>query len=511
MRAIGVPATVQRAVELRRASVLVDLRQMSPDFRVTRRVRWALFGAAVLAALLVGSAAVVVASTGGRVLDLLGDPSVLLPAAVRLVAVGGVVHIVLAAGGRSARELSAPVDGRILGHAGFSRREVYLCREVLPAVLSGTGLCLLGGVLVLLGVTAWSVPGDRLWPELLLLLLTVTGAVVLRVGTTAWLTVWRAPDHRRTVGTLVLAALAGLGAGTLARSWDGGVPDMAALSRAALSWVVSERSAAALLLGGGAMLVAGLVAAVVASRHPVGTPLGVDDALRPRPRIGLPRRPWCALVVMPLYAVRDRGRSDAVDAVIGWRMVSVAGLFGLGLAVTGRTGLDLPAELAAGLVLGAPFAAAVATYGVTSPAAHRGALRVLTASPTGPTTVSAAIAGGGIAAGAAGSWAVVPIVWSVSSSAASQLLCLWTAALVLAPTAVHVADCLLPGQQHSSSVRLRPTPWHSMFSALLFGLAAAGAWWWVGEGLPASALLLPAGVLALFLVASVRPRPGGVR
>ncbi|MCJ8504123.1 hypothetical protein MRU69_04480 [Kocuria flava] len=511
MRPVGLAASVRRAVELRRAAVLVDLRQMSPEFRVTPAVRWALAGALGLAALLAGSAVVVVASAGGRVLALVGDPSELLPALVRLVAVAGVVHIVLSTGGRSARGLSAPVDGRILGHAGYGRREVYVVREVLPAVLSGAGFLLAGGALVLLGVHAWSVPGAVLRPELLLLVLSVTGAVALRIGATAWLSVWRAPDHRRTVAVCVLAAVAGVATGLLARTWAGGVPDAASLSRAVLSWVVSERSTLALLLAGAAMLLAGLAAAAVAARHPLETPLGVDDALRPRPRVGIPHRPWWALVLLPLCSVRDRGRSDAVDAVIGWRVAGAAGLFGAGLAATGRTGLELPAEMATGLVLGAPFAAAVATYGVTSPAAHRGALRVLTASPMGAVPVLTAIAAGGAVAAAIGSWAVVPLVWAAGSAGFAQLLALWAAALVLAPAVVHVADCLLPGQQHVSAVRLRPTPWQSIAAALLFGPAAAGAWWWVRAGLPAGALVLLALCLSLLLVASVRPRPGGSR
>lgn len=504
---------VADAVRLALVSRLVDIRTTAPDFRVTPAIRALALAAGVAAAALLGSAVVLLHQLGPALLRMLGSTTDALPAVVRLLGLAGAVHLLCAVSGRGARELASPSDGRILDHAGRSRGRILVLREVLPATVTAASFLAAAVGTVLLG-RSWGTAWGAVLPSLGLATALLVAATLLRIALVARLARgWAPATGRRTVlavgGCLVGGALLGAPAVQLLA----GQRTLEESASSAVRWLWSDASSAPLWL-------TALVLVVLAGVLAVGIPRrGWEDGFAdrapvttmPRRAGRLPGRPWWVVAALPVTSLRERARSDASEAVAGWRMSVFAGAFGIGLAVAGRTGLALPRELAEGLLFGAPIAAAAGIYGVASMAAHGRVGRALAGSALSGARLSTATAVASLWSTALASWAVLPLTWAFSDLTASRVLVTWAAGLVLAPSVFHVPDCLLPARARTTSpLRLRQSSPAALVTALLGTLGAAAWWWATTRGVPGGVALLVVAASALLEIVIVRPRNGGI-
>ncbi|OLT16829.1 hypothetical protein BJF80_05885 [Serinicoccus sp. CUA-874] len=492
---------------------LVDIRAMSPDFRLTRGVRAVLLGVAVVAVVAAGAVLALVDAIAPSVLDILGHPGQIVSAVLRLAAAAYAVHVVLSTTGASARALTSPPDAKILGHAGYSRADVYVARELAPVLIGALATILTLVLLTVLATTRWAVDRAEVGPDLALALCAVMGALTLRLGLTARLSsLQTGPSRSVQTGLLLAAVVAGGVTGGLLLPVYAGDVGLSEISAAAIGWITSGPNGWILWIVTAGSALTG-VALLVLSRH-AGWSESVDSTRRGALRRGptLPRSPWARLATLPLVARRDRGRSDASELVIAQGVGLVLGVFGLGLASFGRTGLDLPHELAVGLVFGTPVASAGLLFGVTSLPALRGLLPVLISSPLGAAGVSSAVAVASSWTLVTVSWPSLPLVWAFSDLSFPTVVAVWASGVLLAPSLFHVAECVLPTRATTGSgERLRQGTPASLLVAVLALLTGGATWASLHLEVPLPLMVMASAATTLTAVLLVRPPIGGYR
>lgn len=505
--------SLSSVVRLGYVTRLVDIRAMSPDFRLTRRVKAVLLGVGVVAVVATGGALALVDAIAPSILEILGHPGQIVAAVLRLAAVAYAVHVVLSATGASARALTSPPDAKILGHAGYSRADVYVARELVPLLLGALATVLTMVLLTVLATTRWGIDRAEVGPDLALALCAVLGALTLRLGLTAHLSsLHTGLSPSLQMGLLLAAVVAGGVTGGLLLPVYAGDVGLSDISAAAIDWITSGPNAWILWIVTAGCALAGLTLLVLS--RPAGWGKSVDSARPGALRRGptLPRSAWARLAALPLVARRDRGRTDTSELVISQRVALALGVFGLGLASFGRTGLDLPYELAVGLVFGTPVASAGLLFGVTSLPALRGLLPVLTSSPLGSAGVSSAVAVASSWTLVTVSWPCLLLVWAFSDLPFPTVVAVWAGGVLLAPSLFHVADCVLPTRAATGSgERIRQGTPASLLVAVLALLAGGATWALLHLEVPLPLMVAASAAVTLTAVLLVRPPIGGYR
>lgn len=505
--------SVRDLTRLGYVSRLVDIRTTSPDFRMTGRVKAVLVAVVAAAGVLAGSVLVLLDAIAPAMLSLTGDQEGTILAVFRLVAAAYAIHAVLSTAGASARGLSTPADAKILGHAGYTRADVFLTREIVPAVLGAlgvlAGLTLFAALASLRWGPSWSVIGA----DYGLAVALVIGALLLRFGLMArFSSLRRGPALPLQIGVVVASFVVGVvTGGFLLPMYLEGI-SLVQVSSVVIDWLISGPNSWALWAGAGAAAAVGSVLLVLSYDSTWNETVDAIDSPPEKRDLRLPRKAWARLVALPVVAWRETHRSDAFELVMAQRVGLSVGAFGLGVASFGRAGLDLPAELAVGLLFGVPVTSAGVLFGVTSLPALRGLLPVLSSSRLGSRGVSSAVAVASVWSLATVSWGTVPIVLTFSDLPAGAVLAVWASGVLVSPGVFHTADSLLPTRATTgSSERIRQGTPASLLVALLALLLGLGAWAALRVDLPVLVLIVAAAAVTTVAVLALRPPIGGYR
>ncbi|MDO4253720.1 MAG: hypothetical protein Q4C81_01005 [Kocuria sp.] len=458
----------------------IDVRAVSPEFRVTRGVYVVLIGASVLLAMLLGLSIALAAFIGPALLEFFGPIERALPMVLRGISVLFLVHHVLSMSGQVAREVSAPADAAILAHAGCTRGQVVTARLLIP-IMFETGImvvifALCGG----LAIQSWGLPVDAVMPSLGLGMgLTVSAACARATSVCVLATRRVSPALIRSVGWAIIAAGAGaITTGILLPAFFG-PNDLQSTVHMTLIFLLSPEGTTVLIAVTATLLLMAAATTVWLWRQPWDEGL-VDYLPTGRPAsLPLPRSAWWRLVALPLTVIRDPVDSEAGDFLLSARAAFWTGAFGIGAFLGGRLDPIFPIEAAWGLAVGGSIVAAGLTHGICSANAWRLLLPQLTVSQLGERGTAGALVCSNTLLCAPFSVASLPLILLTSNLPMNLALTAWFVGVLTVPGITVFVDCLFPARLPAeSNGRVRQHPVASLLGAALAlacGVAAYAA------------------------------------
>lgn len=462
----------RRVLLIAKVSRLIDVRIMSPEFRLTRNVCILLAAVVVVLAVLLGLSIALFVTAGPTLIQFLGPVDQILPVMLRGVSVLFMIHHLLSVSGRAARDAKAPADAAILAHAGCTQGQLITARVLLPIALE-TAIMVI--VLILCGglaIYSWGLPADTVvLPTALGLALTVSSALARGAVLCMLVMGGVSPTLLRSACWAVIAA--GLGAivtGVLLPTFLG-MNDLRSTAQMAFMALISPESTTVLLVVTVVLLLTVAVATLWLQRRPWGAvPVDSFPTRRSKP-LPLPSSAWGRLVALPLTVIRDQPDSDSGEFLISVRTASLVAVFGLGALLSSSLEPILPTEAAWGIVAGGPVVAAGLAHGICSVNALRSLLPQLTASDLGERGTASALACSALLLCAPLGAASLPLVLVVSALPVSSALTAWIIGALVTPGIMLLADCVFPALPPAeSNGRIRQ---HPMASLLMAGLALA--------------------------------------